>query len=178
MKDATSHPEMSPMMLLRARTAAVLLAAALAAPAGACLAQGRDAAQAADATGSAGAEATMEMETPVAARGSRSAFGKVMGLMIGALQRQSQERAHPVRRVRTTAAGTPIGIEVGAAFRDAGFGRDASDAGAVPARATAANRTGTGGAAVAPVPRAAPPEDPGLRQAVVAGSTWIATSPQ
>jgi hypothetical protein len=55
MKDATSHPEMSPMMLLRARTAAVLLAAALAAPAGACLAQGRDAAQAADATGIAGA---------------------------------------------------------------------------------------------------------------------------
>lgn len=151
----------------------MLLAAALAAPFGACLAQGRDAAPGADAArnGDASAmEAPVATDMPVTTHESRSAFGKVMGLMIGALQRQSHERAHPLRRVRTTDAGTPIGIEVGAAFRDAGD---------LPARATAAaHTTGTGGAAAATVPRAAPPEDPGLRQAVVAGSAWIATSPQ
>jgi hypothetical protein len=148
----------------------MLLAAALAAPFGACLAQGRDAAPGAGApTRGGGDAAATATELPVTQE-SRSAFGKVMGLMIGALQRQSHERAHPLRRVRTTDAGTPIGIEVGAAFRDAGD---------LPPRATAeTNTTGTGGAAAAAVPRAAPPEDPGLRQAVIAGSAWIATSPQ
>lgn len=152
----------------------MLLVAALAVPC-ACLAQGRAVAPDAAASRNADAAATA---MPVADDESRSAFGKVMGVMIGALQRQSHDRTQPARPVRTTAAGTPIGIEVGAAFRDAGFGRRATVAGDVAARASAANTTGTGGAAAAVVPRAAPPEDPGLRQAVAAGSAWIATSPQ
>jgi len=50
----------------------------------------------------------------------RSAFGRVMGIMIEALRRQasgdsaSQASGPPVR---TTAAGAPLGIEVGSAFR-------------------------------------------------------------
>jgi hypothetical protein len=50
----------------------------------------------------------------------RSAFGRVMGIMIEALRRQasgdsaSQASGQPVR---TTAAGAPLGIEVGSAFR-------------------------------------------------------------
>lgn len=54
----------------------------------------------------------------------RSAFGQVMEVMIDALQREAMRNADPstathpaAGEVRTTAAGTPLGIEVGDAFR-------------------------------------------------------------
>jgi hypothetical protein len=52
----------------------------------------------------------------------RSAFGKVMAVMISALQQQSgrQARQSPQPPVRTSATGTPLGIEVGMSFRDRG----------------------------------------------------------
>jgi len=158
MKGAAAHPETATMFPIRPTIAAVLLAAACVVPSGACLAQGRD----------GNADATADAEPP-APNQPRSAFGKVMGVMIGALQRQSHERAHPSRHVRTTASGTPIGIEVGAAFRDAGFGQAAADAGEARAPATPTNATGTGGAVAAPAPPAAPPEDSGLPPAALAG---------
>lgn len=90
----------------------------------------------------------------------RSAFGKVMAVMIAALQRQSRDGTEPAAApVRTTSVGTPPGIEVGAAFRD---GLDAGDR-------SEEHATGTGGAVAEPLPRAAPPEDPVLRQATLAG---------
>lgn len=56
----------------------------------------------------------------------RSAFGRVMALMIDALQAKAggdapgpatTRDAKPATAVRTTAIGTPLGIEVGEAFR-------------------------------------------------------------
>lgn len=57
---------------------------------------------------------------------TRSPFGKVMAVMITALQRQTEERSRPAAPVRTTAAGTPMDIEIGAAFRDARGARGAA----------------------------------------------------
>jgi hypothetical protein len=52
------------------------------------------------------------------AEASRSAFGQVMQVMIDALQQDTQRTdIGKVNEVRTTASGTPLGIEVGGAFR-------------------------------------------------------------
>lgn len=50
----------------------------------------------------------------------RSAFGQVMEVMIDALRQQarvSTDTGNRAHEVRTTASGTPLGIEVGGAFR-------------------------------------------------------------
>lgn len=60
----------------------------------------------------------------------RSAMGRVMGVMIEALKQETLRGADAdTRAVSTTAAGTPLGIEVGAAFSlDQGRpGEDAPD---------------------------------------------------
>jgi hypothetical protein len=87
---------------LLALPALALVAIGVAAPA--CLAQAQDAPQAAEA------------EIRDAPR--KSAFGRVMGVMIEALQQQETLRDNDpgMREVRTTAAGTPLGIEVGESF--------------------------------------------------------------
>jgi len=94
----------------------------------------------------------------------RSAFGKVMAVMISSLQRQARERERPRATVRTSDAGTPLGIEVGDAFRigmdDAAAATETSAS--ASAQTTSAQATGTGGAAAGHVPRAAPPEPSGL----------------
>jgi hypothetical protein len=131
----------------------LLLAAALAAH-GACFAQSqaRDRGDALGATQDTAAQDTADAVP-------RSPFGKVMAVMISALQRQEGQQSQPVAPVRTTASGTPLGIEVGAAFR-----------GALESRGNAGrNATGTGGAAAAAMPRATPPEDLVVRQATLAG---------
>jgi hypothetical protein len=92
----------------------ILPAMILAAPAS--MAQAREGAPQ-DHGGQAAAGPAAQEETA-----HRSAFGRVMALMIDALQRQeaqSDARAAPAAapEVRTTAIGTPIGIEVGGAFR-------------------------------------------------------------
>jgi hypothetical protein len=47
----------------------------------------------------------------------KSAFGRVMAVMIEALQQETLRDNDPgMREVRTTAAGTPLGIEVGESF--------------------------------------------------------------
>ena len=108
------------------------------------------AALAASAPCAAQATATAAAETkPDAAPGTvaddgqaqhRSAFGRVMAVMISSLQRpQPDPRA---RKVRTSAVGTPLDIEVGDAFR---MSMEAAGANAAPA-------------ATAPVP--APPSSP------------------
>lgn len=89
---------------------AMILAAA------ACLAQARD--DAPHDHGQAAGQA--QQETP-----HRSAFGRVMALMIDALQQEApQQEARSdtpsslaAPEVRTTAIGTPLGIELGGAFR-------------------------------------------------------------
>jgi hypothetical protein len=166
MKDADASEDRN---MRRASTIAMLLAAALAAH-GTCFAQAPAAAASgveAQRATEASAAATTETETTPTDE-SRSAFGKVIDVMIGALQRQSRDRARPARPVRTTAAGTPTDIEVGAAFRDAlsGSGEGARDIDAIRA---GTRQTGTGGAAAATTPRAAPPEDLAVRQAALAG---------
>lgn len=87
----------------------------------------------------------------VAAETRRSAFGRVMDVMIASLQRQARESDPPrqsAASVRTTAAGTPLGIEVGGAFSAALDG----------AASAPAQPTGTGGVAADGAPRATPPE--------------------
>lgn len=103
----------------------VLLAVALMAS-GTCLAQqanadtvrGVDAnadAQVAD-TAMPAASATAEAPpTDAAAPRPRSAFGKVMAIMISSLERQARDE-RPAAPVHTSAEGTPLGIEVGEAF--------------------------------------------------------------
>ncbi|MGN6113215.1 MAG: hypothetical protein ACTHOC_09485 [Luteimonas sp.] len=138
------------------RASILLLAAALAAH-GACFAQGLPDAVAGDAP--VASAAASDPALPAAPQGeTRSAFGRVMAVMIRALQHQSGAPSQTVAPVRTTAAGTPMDIEVGANFRDA------LEGGAIRAR----QKTGTGGAAAAPSPRAAPPENLALRQATAA----------
>jgi hypothetical protein len=134
------------------RRAPILLLAAALAVHGACFAQARPQATAGDASG-AGGDAAL----PAPSEGAtRSAFGRVMAVMIRALQHESDAPSRAIAPVRTTAAGTPMGIEVGANFRDA-----------LDTRATRMRpETGTGGAAAAPSPRAAPPEDLALRQPI------------
>ena len=51
------------------------------------------------------------------AQPTRSAFGKVIAIMISSLQRQSRDSGQPAPPVHTSAAGTPLGIDVGDAFR-------------------------------------------------------------
>lgn len=81
--------------------ALALTAIGVAAPA--CLAQAQDAPQAA--------------EGKVHDAPRKSAFGRVMGVMIEALQQEALRDNDPgMREVRTTAAGTPLGIEVGESF--------------------------------------------------------------
>lgn len=140
--------------------ALLLLSAALCAP-GACFAQ-------ADAPGAA---ATADAMPSAASRAdprtdeTRSAFGRVMAVMISALQRQasapgSEANADPVR---TTAAGTPLDIEVGAAFSDAMRGAgDGADGARGPQRQPSAE------AAEARM-RTARPSELALRQAALAG---------
>ena len=81
----------------------LLPAMILAAPA--CMAQARD-----GATDEAPA-ATAQEQAP-----QRSAFGRVMAVMIDALQQGVQHQEAQVDS-GTTAIGTPLGIEVGEAFR-------------------------------------------------------------
>jgi hypothetical protein len=140
--------------MMRRASTVLLLVVALAAP-GACFAQARAQAIAANAPDAPAAAVDVALPTPVE---PRSAFGRVMAVMIRALQRQSDAPAHAAAPVRTTAAGTPMDIQVGANFREA------LDGGAIRARP----KTGTGGAAAEPSPRAAPPEDLLLRQATAA----------
>jgi hypothetical protein len=142
---------------MRRTSTVLLLAAALAAP-GACFAQARAQAIAGHAPDAPAAAVDTALPTPPLEDAPRSAFGRVMAVMIRALQRQSDAPAHAAAPVRTTAAGTPMDIQVGANFREA------LDGGAIRARP----KTGTGGAAAEPSPRAAPPEDLLLRQATAA----------
>lgn len=86
---------------------------------GSCLAQQAHGEIALDAgaTGNAPRVATTQAPaTDTASPRTRSAFGKVMAIMISSLQRQSREE-HPGAPVHTSAAGTPLGIEVGESFR-------------------------------------------------------------
>jgi len=66
----------------------------------------------------------------------RSAFGKVMAVMISSLQRPRADPRTP--KVRTSAAGTPLDIEVGDSFR---LSMEAAGANAAPA-STGDPRTG------------------------------------
>lgn len=141
----------------------LMLAAALYAP-GACFAQVQ--AQA----GATGSPDPMSLHDPAVdaaadARAddartgeTRSAFGRVMAVMISALQHQASTPSTPSAPVRTTAAGTPMDIQIGAAFSDA---MREPGARAATDRVGAA-ATGTSGARTTPA-------DPGLRQAVLAG---------
>jgi len=138
----------------------LLMLVALCAP-GACLAQMR--AQAPEGAPASTADDSAPSGGDMRTEETRSAFGRVMAVMIAALQRQSADQSRPAAPVRTTAAGTPMDIEVGAAFRDAMSMHAEGDRPAVR-RATA-----TGGVAAATLPRATPPENPVLREATLAG---------
>ena len=136
----------------------LLLSAALCAP-GACFAQ-------ADAPGAtATADAMPSAAAPADPRTdeTRSAFGRVMAVMISALQRQASAPASEANAdpVRTTAAGTPLDSEVGAAFSDAMRGAGA-DGARRPERQPSAE------AAEARM-RTARPSELALRQAALAG---------
>jgi len=137
------------MSIVRRHSILLLLALACAAP-GACIAQAQP-------------RETLADEARAEAGKSRSAFGRVMDVMISALQHQSRAQAQSAGGARTTAAGTPTGIEVGAAFSDA------LEAGKGPAAGAPAPGTGTGGAAAAEAPRAAPPELPSVHGTTLAG---------
>lgn len=104
---------------MRCMPTSLLLAAAFVAS-GSCLAQ-----QGASATttpapveaprAAAGAPAT-EAEAAAPAP-TRSAFGRVIGIMISSLQHQARDGGRPAARAHTSAAGTPLDIEIGDAFR-------------------------------------------------------------
>lgn len=100
---------------MRGISTTLLIAVALVAS-GSCLAQQAEATTAppAQSRSDASAAATGTPKT----EGTRSAFGKVIALMISSLQRQAHEDARPTAPARTSASGTPLGIEVGAAFRN------------------------------------------------------------
>ena len=61
--------------------------------------------------------ATAEPAGGTATQPTRSAFGKVIAIMISSLQRKSRDSGQAAAPVHTSAAGTPLGIDVGAAFR-------------------------------------------------------------
>lgn len=103
---------------MRCMPTTLFMAVALVAS-GSCLAQQArgDIALDVGATGNAQRTATTQMPaTDTTAPRTRSAFGKVMAIMISSLERQARDD-HPVAPVHTSAAGTPLGIEVGEAFR-------------------------------------------------------------
>jgi hypothetical protein len=131
----------------------LILAAALAA-CGPCLAQQAQPRHAGDAATATRADAGA-LEAPP----QRSAFGKVMAVMIESLRHQAREREHPTPPVRTSAAGTPLGIEVGGAFRTTL--RNAGVAAPLQATGTGGVAAGDGSGAAAPKPRATAMADPG-----------------
>lgn len=101
---------------MRNTLASLLLVPAMILAAPACMSQARD---------GDGAGATPAARDPAPAR-DRSAFGRVMAVMIDALQQEARQQpqgtsaatsASADAEVRTTAIGTPLGIEVGDAFR-------------------------------------------------------------
>jgi len=98
----------------------LLLALALVAS-GPCLAQRAT-------TTHAGADAPPPATAPATgnAEGPRSAFGKVIAIMISSLQQKGRSGAAPSAPVHTSAAGTPLGIEVGEAFRSDASGSESS----------------------------------------------------
>jgi hypothetical protein len=66
----------------------------------------------------AAARVATSADQAASAETSRSAFGQVMQVMIDALQQDTQHAdTGKVNEVPTTASGTPLGIEVGGAFR-------------------------------------------------------------
>src|ERR1700754_3041958 len=106
-----THPRETQAMR---RIPTLLLLAAAFAACGPCLAQQ---ARPRNSAGDVGAMDAGAGARSVEAPAQRSAFGRVMAVMISSLQHQAREREHPVASVRTSAAGTPLGIEVGGAFR-------------------------------------------------------------
>ena len=101
---------------MRNMLTSLLLVPAMILAAPACMSQARD---------GDGARATPAAPDAVPAR-DRSAFGRVMAVMIDALQQEARQQpqgssaaasASADAGVRTTAIGTPLGIEVGDAFR-------------------------------------------------------------
>lgn len=100
---------------MRRMPSTLLLAAALVAS-GSCLAQQAGAVTATPAAADASPAEASATETD-AAPAPRSAFGKVIAIMISSLQRQARDGGHPSAPVPTSAAGTPLDIEVGDAFR-------------------------------------------------------------
>lgn len=103
---------------MRRMPTTLLMAVALMAS-GSCLAQQAHGEIALDAGANDNAPRAAAPQAPAtdtASPRTRSAFGKVMAIMISSLQRQSREE-HPATPVHTSAAGTPLGIEVGEAFR-------------------------------------------------------------
>ena len=105
---------------MRRMPTTLLLAVAFVAS-GPCPAQQADAATAhARADAPAAASAMGDAEAP------RSAFGKVIAIMISSLQHKDRGGAAPAAPVHTSAAGTPLGIEVGEAFRSDASGSESS----------------------------------------------------
>ena len=94
----------------------LLLAVALVAS-GSCLAQQAAAKTPPAHADAATAAAEVPAEASIADAPTRSAFGKVIAIMISSLQREARDGAHPATPVHTSAAGTPLGIEVGDACR-------------------------------------------------------------
>jgi hypothetical protein len=94
----------------------LLLAVALVAS-GSCLAQQAAAKTPPAHADAATAAAEVPAEASIADAPTRSAFGKVIAIMISSLQREARDGAHPATPVHTSPAATPLGIEVGDAFR-------------------------------------------------------------
>lgn len=102
------------------RTPNSLLFAAALLASGSCLAQ--QASTDAVAPAPANAAAPASVPSPASATRNaghpRSAFGKVIGIMIASLQHPAPTASdRPASHVETSAAGTPLDIEVGDAFR-------------------------------------------------------------
>lgn len=94
-------------------------------------------------------------EASVADASTRSAFGKVIAIMISSLQRKTRDSTHQAVPVHTSATGTPLDIEVGDAFRS-----DAAPSAPPPSAAPSPARS--------PDPAAARP-DYAVRQSALAG---------
>jgi hypothetical protein len=95
------------------------------------------------------------VEASVADASTRSAFGKVIAIMISSLQRKTRDSTHQAVPVHTSATGTPLDIEVGDAFRS-----DAAPSAPPPSAAPSPARS--------PDPAAARP-DYAVRQSALAG---------